>query len=55
MKMLMAQVVGGRVEVPSEIADGTHVTLLFPDDDEPIQLSQEEDEVSGVVTVLGAG
>jgi hypothetical protein len=56
MKLVTAQVVGGRIEVPPEIADGAKVAILAPDDGEPFVLSQEEEgELTEALAEIRAG
>ncbi len=56
MKVVTAQVVEGRIEVPPEIADGARVAILAPDDSEPFSLSTaEEQELSEALADIHAG
>ncbi len=56
MKLVTAQVVEGRIEVPPEIADGARVAILAPDDGEPFALSpEEEEELSEALAEVRAG
>ena len=56
MKLVTAQVVEGRIDVPPEIADGARVAILAPDDGEPFELSQkDEDELSRSLADIHAG
>ncbi len=55
MKMITAQVVDGRIEVPPEIGEGTQVAILATDD-EPFVLSPgEEQELSAALAEIDAG
>ncbi len=56
MKLLTAQVVDGRIEVPPEIVDGSQVAILAADDEEPFTLSPgEEQELSAALAEIEAG
>ena len=56
MKLVTAQVLDGRIEVPSEIADGSKVAILAADDDGPFALSaSEEQELSTALAEIDAG
>ncbi len=55
MKLITAQVVDGRIEVPPEIGDGSQVAILAVDD-EPFALSPgEEQELSAALAEIDAG
>ncbi len=56
VKLVTAQVVEGRIEVPPEIADGARVAILAPDDGEPFELSPEDEvELSQALAEIRAG
>ncbi|RMH21184.1 MAG: hypothetical protein D6696_06420 [Acidobacteria bacterium] len=56
MKLVTAQVVDGRIEVPPEIGEGSRVAILAADDDEPFALSPaEEQELSEALAEIEAG
>ncbi len=56
MKLVTAQVVDGRIEVPPEIVDGSQVAILAADDDAPFALSPgEEQELSAALAEIDAG
>ncbi len=56
MKLVTAQVVAGRIDVPPEIADGAKVAILAPDDGTPSALSAaEEQELSEALADIQAG
>ncbi len=44
MKLVTAQVVDGRIEVPPEIGEGSQVAILAVDDAEPPTLSPDEEQ-----------
>ena len=45
MKVITGTVVGGKVEVPGDVVtEGEHVVILVPGEEEPIQLSDEEEQ-----------
>ncbi len=56
MKVVTAQVIDGRVEVPPEIAEGSQVAILAPDEGQPITLSPEQEgELSEALAEIRAG
>lgn len=56
MKLVTAQVVDGRIEVPPEIVDGSKVAILAADDEEPFTLSpSEERELTEALGEIEAG
>ncbi len=56
MKLVTAQVVDGRIEVPPEIVDGSQVAILAADDEVPFALSPgEEQELSAALAEIEAG
>ncbi len=56
MKLVTAQVVDGRIEVPPEIGDGSQVAILATDEEEPFALSLgEEQELSAALAEIDAG
>ncbi len=56
MKLVTAQVVDGRIEVPPDIADGSQVAILAADDEGPLALSAgEEQELSTALAEIEAG
>lgn len=56
MKLVTAQVVDGRIEVPPEIGDGSRVAILATDDEEPLTLSpSEEQELSEALAEIDTG
>ena len=56
MKLMTAQVIAGRIDVPPEIADGTQVAILAPDSGEPVALSPaDEQELSEALADIQAG
>ena len=56
MKLVTAQVVDGRIEVPPEIVDGSQVAILATDEDAPFVLSPgEEQELSAALAEIDAG
>ena len=56
MKLVIAQVVNGRIEVPPEIVDGSQVAILAADDEQPFTLSPgQEQELSAALAEMDAG
>ena len=56
MKLVTAQVIDGRIEVPPEIVDGSQVAILAADDEAPFALSAaEEQELSKALAEIEAG
>lgn len=56
MKLVTAQVVDGRIEVPPEIGDGSKVAILAADDEDPFTLSPgEERELSAALDEIKSG
>ena len=56
MKLVTAQVVDGRIEVPPEIGDGSQVAILAADDEKPFALSPgEEQELGAALAEIEAG
>ena len=56
MKLVTAQVVDGRIEVPPEIGDGSQVAILATDDEKPFALSPgEEQELGAALAEIEAG
>ncbi len=56
MKLVTAEVIEGRIDVPPEIADGVRVAILAPDDGAPSALSAaEEQELSEALADIRAG
>ena len=56
MKLVTAQVIEGKIDVPPEIADGARVAILAPDDGAPAALSPaEEQELSEALADIQAG
>jgi hypothetical protein len=56
VKLVTARVVDGRIDVPPEIAEGSHVAILASDDERPVEVSLEEErELSQAVADIGAG
>jgi len=56
MKVVTAQVIGGMIAVPAEIADGSQVAILAPDDGKPVELSAgEERELSEALAEIQTG
>ncbi len=56
MKLVTAQVIDGRIEVPPEIGDGSQVAILATDDEAPFALSPgEEQELSEALAEIDAG
>ncbi len=56
MKLVTAQVVDGKVEVPPEIGDGSQVAILATDDEDPAMLSpREEQELTKALAEIDAG
>jgi len=56
MKVVTAKVVDGKIDLPPEIADGSQVTVLAPDDAQPAVLSREEEqELSDALAEIHAG
>ena len=56
MKLVTAQVVDGKIEVPPEIVDGSQVAILAADDEEPFVLSAiEERALSEALAEIDAG
>ncbi len=56
MKLVTAQVIDGKIEVPPEIVDGSQVAILAADDEAPFALSPgEEEELSEALAEIEAG
>ncbi len=56
MKLVTAQVIDDRIEVPPEIGDGSQVAILAADDEAPFVLSpDEEQELSEALAEIDAG
>lgn len=56
MKLVTAEVIDGKIEVPPEIGEGTRVAILATDDEEPVALSSsEEEELSQALAQIDSG
>lgn len=56
MRVITATVIGGKVDLPLDIADGSAVTILAPDGDEAIDLSADQErELSESLAEIRAG
>ncbi len=56
MKLITAEVVDGKIVVPSEIGEGSRVAVLAEDDKEPVALSsREEEELSEAMAQIDSG
>lgn len=56
MKLMTGTVVKGNVEVPTEVAEGTHVIVLAPEQEEPVTLTPElQEELSAAAEQIRRG
>lgn len=56
MKLVTAQAIDGRIEVPPEIVNGSQVAILAADDEAPFALAPgEEQELSEALAEIEAG
>ena len=56
MKLVTAEVIDGKIEVPPEIREGSRVAILAADDEEPVALSSsEEEELSQALAQIDSG
>ena len=56
MKLVTAEVIDGKIEVPPEIGEGSRVAMLAADDEEPVALSSgEEEELSRALAQIDSG
>ncbi len=56
MKLVTAEVIDGKVEVPPDIGEGSRVAVLAADDGEPVVLSPtEEEELSEAMAHIDSG
>ncbi|MEM7483551.1 MAG: hypothetical protein AAF481_20520 [Acidobacteriota bacterium] len=56
MKLVTAEVIDGKINVPPEIGEGSRVAILAADDGEPVALSSsEEAELSEALAQIDSG